>query len=76
MAITDMFLTDEEIFELTKKTYGPPRVKALNALGIQHKVRGDGSIAILRDHIIKVFDGGASAQAKKTKSVEPNWGAI
>jgi Domain of unknown function (DUF4224) len=76
MTGTELFLTDAEIFDLTKKTYGPPRVKALNALGIQHKVRGDGSIAILRDHIMKVFGGNMATQAKKPKNAEPNWGAI
>lgn len=76
MAGTELFLTDDEIYDLTKKTYGPTRIKALNALGIQHKVRGDGSIAILRDHIIKVFGGNMATQAKKAKSSEPNWSAI
>lgn len=76
MAGTELFLTDDEIFDLTKKTYSPTRIKALNALGIQHKVRGDGSIAILRAHIIKVFGGAQDVQTKKSKSSEPNWNAI
>lgn len=76
MASTDLFLTEDEIFDLTKKIYGPTRVKALNALGIQHKVRGDGSIAILRGHIIKVFGGTQDTQSRKTKLPGPNWEAI
>lgn len=44
-------------------------------MGIEHKVRPDGSVAILRAHIIKVFDGGSETKSK-TKQVVPNWDAI
>lgn len=76
MSGTELFLVDSEISELTNKTYAPARIKALNALGIQHKVRGDGSIAILRAHIIKVFGGNPETPSRKSKDAEPNWSAI
>lgn len=70
------FLAPEEIKDLTDKTRRPSQVKVLNSMGIQHRVRPDGSVAILRAHITKVFDGNPEAARKTTKSAEPNWAAI
>jgi hypothetical protein len=44
-------------------------------MGIEHRVRPDGSVAILRDHITKVFDGHVKNQAKNKHAV-PNWEAM
>lgn len=70
------FLEPEEINGLTNKVKRPAQVKVLNAMGIEHKVRPDGSVAILRAHITKVFGGGPDSVRKTTKVVEPNWAAI
>lgn len=70
------FLAAEEIQDLTNKSRRPSQVKALNAMGIEHKVRPDGSVAILRAHITKVFDGAPDAAAKRVNTPGPNWDAI
>jgi hypothetical protein len=72
---TDTFLSDEEVHALTERKVRPAQVRALKTMGIEHRVRPDGSIAILRAHIYKVFDGD-SATRSQPKVVQPNWDAI
>jgi hypothetical protein len=73
---TDTFLARDEITGLTNKIQRTAQVKALNSMGIEHKVRPDGSIAILRDHITKVFGGNSGTQRRSSKPHGPNWDAI
>lgn len=74
--MTGMFLDHEEVKGLTNSTGRDAQAKALRAMGIEHKVRPDGSIAILRDHIIKIFDGDPDSASKTVKVAGPNWSAI
>ncbi len=74
--MTGMFLDREEVKSLTNSTGRAAQSKALRAMGIEHKVRPDGSIAILRDHITKIFDGDPDSAGKSVKVVGPNWAAI
>jgi hypothetical protein len=66
-----MFLTPAEIHELTGKTRKPAQRRALNTMGIEHKVRPDGAVIVSRSHIENVLDG--NAVTKVRKRVEPNW---
>jgi hypothetical protein len=43
-----MFLTEDEISALTGKVRHPSQIRVLNRLGIDHKVRPDGSLVVLR----------------------------
>lgn len=70
-----LFLTEDEVRALSGKIKRNAQVRALNAMGIEHRVRPDGSVAVLRDHVLKVFDG-APSKAKRKKAVEPCWDAI
>lgn len=72
---TDTFLSDEEIQALTERKVRPAQVRVLKSMGIEHRVRPDGSVAILRAHIYKVFDGDSSTRTKQTV-VQPNWDAM
>jgi len=75
--MTGTFLDHEEINGLTNKIRRTAQAKALRAMGIEHKVRPDGSIAILRGHITKVFGGNPTESTrKKTNEAGPNWAAI
>lgn len=60
---------------MTERRVCTAQVKVLKAMGIEHRVRPDGSVAILRAHITKVFDGHVENQAKN-KHVVPNWEAM
>lgn len=70
-----LFLDTEEVQALTKRSVRPAQVRVLKAMGIEHRVRPDGSVAILRAHITKVFDGFTETK-KQTKHAEPNWEAM
>ncbi len=71
------FLEPSEIHSMTNKVRRPAQTRVLNNMGIEHKVRPDGSIAILRAHINNVFGGNPSElSSNKPKVVLPNWAAI
>lgn len=71
------FLEPEHITKLTKKKRRPAQLRVLKGMQIEHKVRPDGSIAILWAHISKVFDGNPSETPRKTnKTASPNWEAL
>ncbi len=63
-------LTKDELEELTHFKRYSAQQRALNNMGIDFKVRPDGTIAVFRDSY------NAGVIAKKTKRVEPNWGAV
>jgi len=66
-----MFLTDKELTELTGKRQNAARIRVLNTLGVQHKIRPDGSIAVLRAHVERVF--GEKASKTEPPAWQPAW---
>ena len=73
--IINMFLSPDEIIELTGRHRRDAQVKQLNKMGIVYKVRADGSVVVLTAHVSKEFDGDV-ASVKKANSTEPNWAAV
>ena len=69
-----MILSDEELRDLTGRSRKASQVQVLRFMGIEHKVRPDGSVAVLKAHVEQVL--GAYIQTRKVVEVEPNWGAI
>lgn len=69
-----MFLTGDEVRALTKRVQYSAQVRVLRAMGIEHRMRPDGSLAVLRAHIEQIFGG--FSDRKKLQTVEPNWGAL
>lgn len=67
-----MFLTPDEIVALTNRKNRPAQRTVLNHLGIQHKVRPDGSLVVLRSHV----EDALGKESKHNKAPEPNWSAI
>lgn len=68
-----MLLTDEQIAELTRRRRPHAQLKMLRFMGIEHKLRADGSIAVLRSHVESIMGGEAKPAAKET---EPDWSAL
>jgi hypothetical protein len=66
-----MFLTKEELAGLTGRTQSAAQVRVLRFMGIEHRTRPDGSVAVLRGHVEKSL-GGSSVEVKQ-REFEPNW---
>lgn len=69
-----MFLTPEEISALTNRKARKCQRAVLNHMGIEHKVRPDGSLVVLRSHVEKSLGGNSASDRLIT--IEPNWSAI
>lgn len=70
-----MFLSRDEIHELTQRTRYTAQIRALRAMGIEHRVRPDGSITVLRKHIESEL-GHDQKPSRTTRREEPNWDAL
>ncbi|MDT0356497.1 DUF4224 domain-containing protein [Herbaspirillum huttiense F1] len=68
-----MFLNETEIKELTKRTRSKAQQRQLNAMGIHHKVRADGSLVVLSAHVDKIL-GGSVESIRPAR--EPKWEAL
>jgi hypothetical protein len=69
-----MWLTKSELVELTGKKQKSSQVQVLRFMGIEHKVRPDGFVLVLRAHVEQSF--GLRKDRKLIKEIEPNWNAI
>ena len=71
----NMFLDSSEIVELTGRRRKDCQVKALRHMGVEHRIRPDGTVAVLREHVVREFAGNIP-MAKVKRSREPNWSAL
>jgi hypothetical protein len=71
-----MFLSKSELSSLTNKRQSSAQIKVLNTMRIEHKIRPDGSIAVLRAYIEKAFGLTHIDSHAMTKDYEPNWEGI
>jgi hypothetical protein len=70
-----MWLNQIEIAELTGRRQKASQIGVLRFMGIEHKIRPDGSVAVLKAHVEQSF-GVRAPNQKKAKIAEPNWSAI
>lgn len=68
-----LFLTDAELYELTRKRRKDCQVKSLNCLGIKFRERYDGSLVVLREHVQMELGSRKESVAVKFK---PNFAAL
>lgn len=68
-------LTHEEITAITNKKRKPSQLRALRFMGVEHKIRPDGSILISRSHFEKLLDGDSS-NVRFYSEMEPDWSAM
>lgn len=68
-----LVLTEEEVQALTGRRRRPAQLRALKWMGIEHRVRPDGSIAVLREHVQNVL---GVAKEKDRRTHEPDWSAL
>lgn len=69
-----MILTNSELIELTGRRVKSAQVRVLRFMGIEHKIRPDGSVAVLRAHVDKIM--GAHDSVRREVEIEPNWSAM
>jgi hypothetical protein len=69
-----MILTPAELAELTQRTRKDAQVRVLRFMGIEHRVRPDGSVAVSRAHVEAVLGGGRYTELNKQQ--EPDWSAV
>jgi Domain of unknown function (DUF4224) len=72
---TGIVLTQDEVEALTGRHRKDAQVKALRFMGIEHRVRPDGSIAVLKAHIELVL-GGIAQPSTRQHRTQPNWAAL
>jgi len=70
-----MFLTEAELTELTGAKRRDCRVRALRAMGVEHRIRPDGRVIVLRSHVEALLSGALTAIVSASSS-EPNWSAL
>ncbi|THF64355.1 DUF4224 domain-containing protein [Pseudothauera rhizosphaerae] len=68
-----LFLTPDELRELTGRIRHGAQARALRGMGIEHRVRPDGTVAVLRTHVEQQF---AAPTARPKREPQPNWSAI
>ncbi len=67
-----MFLTREELCELTGRKRSGAQAIQLRAMGVEHRIRADGSLAVLRSHVELVF-GAIRRAERKAHNSELDW---
>jgi Domain of unknown function (DUF4224) len=70
-----MFLDSDELIELTHRRRSDAQIRMLRAMGIEHRIRADGSVAVMRAHIEKLF-GAVTPSERRERNSEPNWSAM
>lgn len=70
-----MTLTEAEIVKLTDRKRRPAQARVLRHMGIEHKIRPDGSIAVSRAHAELALSGGAPGTSP-TAAPEPDWSSL
>lgn len=76
MTIPDTFLTPHEVESLTRRTRYDAQVRALRFMGIEHRVRPDKTVAVLRSHVQQVFGDTGAKGGRAQVELEPDWSAI
>lgn len=70
-----MLLSTAEIRDLTGRTHYDAQAKAMRGMGIVHKVRPDGTIAVSRAHVERVL-GGEIGSGVRIKKTEPDFSGM
>lgn len=75
---TDEYLSPDEIRSLTGKTWRASQIHELKYMGILHRVRSDGSIAVMRKHIEDSLRRSPDENHQKSsrRKTQPNFEAL
>jgi hypothetical protein len=74
MSDKPLTLTAEELEDLTRKRRPSAQARVLNGMGIEFKYRGDGSLAVDREHYEQIMGGGTPKRKRAPKPPpQINW---
>ncbi len=73
---TNIVLTKDEVEALTGRHRKDAQIKALRFMGIEHRVRPDGTVAVLKAHIDQILGATSPAPRQRNIRTEPNWAAL
>ncbi len=68
-----MFLDADELEQLTGKKRRDAQVRALRFMGIEHRVRPDGTVAVSRMHVEQTLGAIAVSEKKAPKEFILEW---
>jgi hypothetical protein len=74
--MSNLLLEPSEVEGLTSRVRPNAQVRALRDMGIEHKVRPDGSVVVLRDAVNNALGGSTTATRRRSGPVGPDWTAI
>lgn len=67
-----LFLSRQELEALTGYKKPSAQARALAAMGIEHRIRPDGAVIVLRAHIEAILGG----NVERTAPPEPDWSSL
>jgi hypothetical protein len=70
-----LFLEADELYGLTQRRRRDAQVRMLRSMGVEHRVRADGSVAVLRAHVEQLF-GAQPALRSNKRETEPDWSSV
>lgn len=65
-----MFLTSQELIVLTQRERSKAQCRVLTFLGIEHKLRPDGSVVVLRTHVEFLLGANVVKEAHKERELD------
>jgi len=68
-----MFLTISELRQLTGKIHRNAQACVLCAMGIEHKLRPDGSVAVLLSHVESLMGLSSTSKKARKSTVDFGW---
>jgi hypothetical protein len=68
-----MFLSKDELIELTGRRRRDSQARVLRALGIEHRIRPDGRVIVLREYVKQQFGARANKQTEPPEAFD--WSA-
>lgn len=69
------FLGPDELYGLTQRRRRDAQARMLRAMGVEHRVRADGSVAVLRAHVEQLFGAARTSRVERPET-EPDWSAV
>lgn len=74
--MTTLTLSEDEVRELTQRKHRRVQAAMLRAIGIEPKIRPDGTLLVFRAQVESLLGLQKSDRAKRQEEPEPDWSAV